>query len=170
MSVKTIEILGDNRFETYTKTRVGCRAVIVKDDKILLSHEKISGWWLVPGGGMEEGETLEECCIREIEEETGLIVRPTEQFLTMHEYYEEYRYTSHYFICEVTGEGHMNLTEAEIRRGLEPEWITLDEAIDIFSKHESYAETSEEKRGAFQREFLALSEYMDYIERVNKMV
>jgi len=55
--MKTVEILGANRFESYTKTRDGSRAIIIQDGQILLSHEKISGWWLIPGGGMEEGET-----------------------------------------------------------------------------------------------------------------
>ena len=54
--MKELEILGANRFETYTKIREGSRAVIVQDDKILLTHETISGWFLVPGGGMEENK------------------------------------------------------------------------------------------------------------------
>ena len=49
--MKTVEILGENRFETWTKTRAGSRAVVVRDGMILLSHEVNSGWWLVPGGG-----------------------------------------------------------------------------------------------------------------------
>ena len=49
--MKEIEILGANRFSTFTKTREGSRAVIVQDGMILLSHETISGWYLVPGGG-----------------------------------------------------------------------------------------------------------------------
>ena len=159
--MKTIEILGANRFETYTKTRDGSRAIIIQDGKILLSHEKVSGWWLIPGGGMEEGETPKGCVVREVEEETGLIVRPTEQFLILHEYYEEYRYTSYYFVCEVIGQGHMNLTDEEKRRGLTPEWIPLQEAVDMFSKHELYVAVSEEKRGAYQREYMALQEYMN---------
>ena len=158
--MKTVEILGANRFENYTKTREGSRAVIIEDGKILLSHELNSGWWLIPGGGLEDGETPEECVIREVEEETGLRVRPQGQFLVMHEYYEEYRYTGYYFICEVTGKGQMKLTDAEIRRGVQPEWIPLQEAIDLFSKHESYADVCEEQRGAFLREYLALKEYM----------
>ena len=85
--MKTIEILGENRFETFSKTRAGSRAVILRDGKILLSHETVSGWWLIPGGGLEEDETPEECCIRETEEETGFIVKPLRQFLTMKEYY-----------------------------------------------------------------------------------
>ena len=158
--MKEIEILGANRFDTYTKTRAGSRAVIVRDGEILLSHEIKSGWWLIPGGGMEADETPEQCCIRETEEETGLVVRPLQQFLTMYEYYEEYRYISHYFICEVTGNGQMRLTEQEIARGLEPRWIPVQEAIDIYSRHQSYADVSEEKRGAYLREYTALQEYL----------
>ena len=158
--MKTLEILGANRFETFTKTRAGSRAVVVRDGMILLSHETVSGWWLVPGGGLEEGETPETCCIREVEEETGFIVKPLRQFLTLNEYYEEYRYVSYYFICEVTGTGEMRLTDAEKRRGLEPQWIPLEEAVGIFSHHQEYADTSEEKRGSYLREYTALQEYL----------
>ena len=158
--MKAIEILGANRFETYTKTRAGSRAVTVRDGLILLSYEAQTGWYLIPGGGMEEGETPGECCVRETEEETGLIVRPLKQFLTMYEYYEEYRYISYYFACEAAGTGRMNLTEAEKRRGLESRWIPLQEAVEIFSRHESYAWTSEEQRGAYLREYTALLEYL----------
>ena len=70
--MKEIEILGANRFETFTKTRSGSRAVVVRDGEILLSRETKSGWWLIPGGGTEEGETPEMCCVREAEEETVL--------------------------------------------------------------------------------------------------
>lgn len=159
--MKTVEILGANRFETYTKTREGCRAVIVQDGKILLTHELNSGWWLMPGGGMEEGETPEDCVVREVEEETGYIVRPVRRFLFMCEYYEEYRYSGFFFICEVTGKGQMKLTDAEKRRGVQPEWIPLQDAIELFAKHESYADVSEEKRGSYQREYMALKEYMN---------
>lgn len=158
--MKEIEILGANRFETFTKTRTGCRAVILREGKILLSHETGTGWWLVPGGGLEPGETPEECCIREVEEETGVLVKPLRQFLTLYEYYEEYRYISHYFICEITGRGQMHLTENEAARGLEPAWLPLSEAIELFSKHQSYADTNEEKRGSYQREYTALTEFL----------
>ncbi len=157
---KEIEILGANRFETFTKTREGSRAVIMRDGMILLSHETISGWWLVPGGGLEPGETPEECCVRETEEETGVIVRPLQHFLTLYEYYEEYRYISYYFVCGITGAGRMRLTEAEVQRGLEPQWLPLGEAVELFSRHQSYADSNEEKRGSYLREYTALQEYL----------
>ncbi|MBQ7183538.1 MAG: NUDIX domain-containing protein [Clostridia bacterium] len=160
--MKTVEILGANRFKTFSRTRIGSRAVIERDGMILLSHETLSGWWLVPGGGMEEGETPEICCVRETEEETGLIVTPLRQFLTLVEYYEEYRYISHYFVCEAAGTGQMRLTDAEKKRGLEPRWIPLRDAVGIFARHQEYAAVSEEKRGAYLREYTALREYMAF--------
>ena len=160
--MKTVEILGANRFKTFSRTRIGSRAVIERDGMILLSHETLSGRWLVPGGGMEEGETPEICCVRETEEETGLIVTPLRQFLTLVEYYEEYRYISHYFVCEAAGTGQMRLTDAEKKRGLEPRWIPLRDAVGIFARHQEYAAVSEEKRGAYLREYTALREYMAF--------
>ncbi len=162
MVMKEIEISGANRFETFTRTRAGSRAVVEWDGMILLSHEIKSGWWLVPGGGMEAGETPEECCIRETEEETGLIIRPLRQFLTLYEYYEEYRYISYYFVCGITGAGRMRLTEAEVQRGLEPQWLPLEEAVELFSRHQSYADSNEEKRGSYLREYTALQEYLKF--------
>lgn len=54
------------------RVRVG--VVIIKDGKILLvRHQKENRtYWLLPGGGVDEGETLEECAKRELTEETGL--------------------------------------------------------------------------------------------------
>ncbi len=158
--MKEIHILGANRFETFTKTRSASRAVIIRNGKILLSHETKSGWWLIPGGGMEENETPEECCKREVEEETGYLVLLVKKFLILYEYYEEFCYISHYFVCEAIGNGQMKLTEAELKCGLEPQWIPLEEAVELFSRHQEYADVSEEKRGLYLREYTALLEYM----------
>lgn len=57
--------------------RVGCSALIWDEarEKILLTRRTDNGRWCLPGGGMDAGESLEETCIREVREETGLIVR-----------------------------------------------------------------------------------------------
>lgn len=48
--------------------------------------------------------------------------------------------------------------------GLEPRWIPLNEAIDIFSKHQDYADENEMKRGAYLREYNALLSYVSSLQ------
>ena len=153
--METINIYGANRFETFSKTREACRGIVISEDKILLTYEVNTDQYFLPGGGLEQGENLAECCIRELAEETGFQVEPRYQYLTINEYYEEWKFVSHYFVCTVAGETSRKLTEREAEVGLEPRWVPLDEAVEIFSKHNEYAD-NEMKRGAYQREHEAL--------------
>ena len=159
-AIKCIETFGANMFEKYTKTRVGCRGIVVENDKMLISHELNSEFYLIPGGGIEDGETLEECCVREVLEETGYKVAPLRHFLTINEYYEEYKYVSHYFVCKVVGRGEVRLTDAETERGLVPEWVDVGTLLSIYEKHNDYDGINEEKRGSYLREYKALTEYL----------
>ena len=156
MNIK--EIFGANRFEHHSKERIGCRGIIIKDSQILLVHELKNDLFMIPGGGHEPGETLEECCIRELQEETGYVVKPCKEgaFLQLNEFYEEYKYIGYYYTCEIIGTATKNLTDAEVERNLVSEWIDLKIAIEIFSHHHDYASTHEEKRGAYLREYTAL--------------
>lgn len=86
--METINIFGENRFETHTKTRKACRGIVIFNGMILLTYEVNTDQWFIPGGGLESCESLEECCVRELAEETGRIVRPIHQYLTINEYYE----------------------------------------------------------------------------------
>lgn len=54
-------------------TRVGAYGVVLQEDRLLLSlwDGPAHPVWTLPGGGMELGETPEQSCVREIEEETG---------------------------------------------------------------------------------------------------
>ena len=51
--------------------------LLLEDEKILLVNQKVSPnrLWSLPGGRLEQGETLEEGVIRELFEETGLNVK-----------------------------------------------------------------------------------------------
>lgn len=53
-------------------------AVVLDDHgRIALVHRKDNGLWALPGGGMELGESIEDCAVREVKEETGLDVEIT---------------------------------------------------------------------------------------------
>lgn len=60
------------------KVRVATRCFIFKDNKIVAIKYKDkgdkTGYYDLPGGKIEEGETPEECAKRECIEETGIIV------------------------------------------------------------------------------------------------
>ncbi len=54
-------------------------AAIIRDGKVLIvrrARPPASGVFTLPGGGVEAGETLREAVIREVREETGLLVEP----------------------------------------------------------------------------------------------
>ena len=161
---KTMEIRGANAIAAYSRLRVGCRGIVIKDDRMLVSHEVNVDCYLIPGGGLEEGETPEACCVREIREETGYVVRPTVHFLTMNEYYEECLYISHYFVCDIIGTAERNLTPLEVKRGLTPAWIEPEKMLQLFGRHQDYAATKEERRGAYLREYTALTEYFRMVK------
>jgi 8-oxo-dGTP pyrophosphatase MutT (NUDIX family) len=55
--------------------RAGC--ILINNDKLLLVHHKSSNFWGFPKGTIIEGETVEDAAIRELCEETGIIVEYT---------------------------------------------------------------------------------------------
>ena len=58
--------------------RVRVAVVLVKDGEVLLVRHRKGDrtYWLLPGGGLDYGETIPECAKRELLEETGLSIRP----------------------------------------------------------------------------------------------
>ena len=100
--MKIIDIVGDNYLGKWNKTRTACR------------------------GGLEENESETDCCIREVAEETGILVNASECLLEIDEYYENWKLISKYFICKVKGTTNTKLTEREQKVGMEARWNNED--------------------------------------------
>ena len=162
--MKTIEIHGLNSYEYWENERTACRGIVVQNGKILLSYETVTDQWMIPGGGLEEGEDERECCARELLEETGIKIRPSACVLEIDEFYEDWKFVSKYFLGTVEGEGEIHLTDREIEVGMEPRWLSVQEIMEIFSHHADYADTDEMRRGMYLREYTALSELLPLLE------
>ena len=132
--MKNVTITGEGCFGYYKYERQTGRGIILRGDEILMSYESKADRWEIPGGGREDGESFEECCKREVQEETGYIVNVGKPVVTLAEYYDEARMIHKIFLCEITGEGEMNPTEGEINIGARPEWIRLDRLMPILEK------------------------------------
>ena len=159
-----IKLATENNFETIKqfaraysyppeRTRVGCRGLVVKGNKVLLSYEERTGVYMSPGGGLENGETLEECVARELREETGFKVKPVKAFVKVKEYAYEILWENNYFICEIEGECERNLTESEKYNKVSAKWVDIDKAIEIFSAYQSYPT---DKASLYLREYKVL--------------
>jgi ADP-ribose pyrophosphatase YjhB (NUDIX family) len=91
---------------------VGVGALIFRRDRILMAQrgkDPLKGWWSLPGGALELGESLEAAVCREVLEETGLEVEPVRLFEVFERIIRdaagapEYHYVLIDYICRVTG-------------------------------------------------------------------
>ena len=108
--------------------------------KILLTRRGDNGRWCLPGGQLDSGETVEETCIREVLEETGLEVLP-ERLIAVYSnpdmllYYDEdhqYQVISFHFEARVVG-GKLCLSDETTDVG----FFALDEIqnMDVMEHH-----------------------------------
>ena len=121
---------GDDR--RYPKRpMVGVGALIFHRGRILMAQrgkEPLKGWWSLPGGALEIGESLDSAVRREVREETGLEIEPLRVFEIFERIMRdsagntEYHYVLVDFLCLVRS--------GELRSGAdaaEAEWVSEDQ-------------------------------------------
>lgn len=96
------------REESYQTPKVDVRAVIFKERKLLLVHEKSDGRWALPGGWADIGYSPSEVAVKEVQEEAGLEVKAQSLLAVydkrLHRHPESLLYVYKIFIlCEIVG-------------------------------------------------------------------
>ena len=140
--MKTLFILDEQNYSDSWPIfeKYAVRAMICRNGKYAMQREN-SGKYKIPGGTVEQGETLFEALAREVLEETGLMVvassiqeigEVTEIREDLHEKGQKYICHSLFYSCEVEEEvQETNRTEKEVAAGYQLEWATLEEILEI---------------------------------------
>jgi len=111
---------------------VGVGAVVVQEGRVLLvrrGREPLKGYWSLPGGMLELGEALTTGVLREVEEETGLVVEVLELIELLDRVHREgdrvrYHYVIADYLCRVVGGELKAASDADAVRWAErAEWI-----------------------------------------------
>jgi len=87
-----------------------------------LANTVYAGYWELPGGKIDPGESPIDAAVREVHEELGLIVRPIAQLAPIEHTYEHATVRLHAVICAVTPQSPppANLQVAEHR------WVAIN--------------------------------------------
>jgi len=110
---------------------VGVGAIIIEGDRVLLvrrAHPPLQAQWSIPGGVLEVGEFMRAAAIREVREETGLIVEPGEllgvyeRVLRNEAQRVQYHYVLIDFLCRPVGGELCAASDAE-----EVRWFKREE-------------------------------------------
>lgn len=114
------------------RTRNSAKAIIIKEGKMLVTKLNDQGdiFYIMPGGGQEAGETLEEAVVREVKEETGLLVRPKSlEFVIEGVTGERFHRIDLVFLCEFLSEDNTVNIKADVNQ-VGNEWLSIDNLMN----------------------------------------
>lgn len=130
--------------DTSHRVRNAVRAVIVNEsNEIALIHVLGSDMfgnrdhYELPGGGIEDGETLEEALRREVIEEIGFLVENIHEMGTIAIEYNLLNRTDvqHYFVAKATKYVGSNLTESEKLLFNNVVYLPIEKIVENYEKY-----------------------------------
>lgn len=114
--------------------KVGVSVILIRNNnEILIGKRKGShgaGMFSVPGGHLEYGETFEECCSRELEEEIGVKLNDFDKIGFSEDFFEEKQYTTLYFKKYI--DSNIEIINLEPEKCEEWIWVNKDNLPKLF--------------------------------------
>jgi 8-oxo-dGTP diphosphatase len=114
-----------------------------EDKNIAILHVAKSGYYKLPGGGVEKDESLIEAAKRETIEEAGCDIEITKEIGKIIEYRDKDDYgdsngiiqTSFCYLAHIVGpKKEPSFEQDEIREGFQLVWININEAIRLIEQ------------------------------------
>lgn len=142
------EFMFSERGRTNTMRR-SARAIIITNDGILMIYRnKGNGreYYAFPGGGIKRNESFQECLVRELQEETGLIINPIKEFARITSTDSE----QHFWLCDIvdgtsfghpTGIEHIKYSPDEYSPRFIP-WEAFDSTDNLITEYHLTSELS----------------------------
>ena len=119
--------------------RPSVRGIIIRDGKVAMVHSLKYDYYKFPGGGMEDGEGLEEALLREVVEESGLqvILSSIREYGLVHRVQKGQKEAifiqdNYYYLCDVEEKvGSQKLDDYEAEERFTLEYVDPAHAIRI---------------------------------------
>lgn len=90
-----------------------------------VNDDDFGGYWCIPGGSSEIGESFEEALIREIKEETNSLITKKQYYKSFYyEYNKNLHVRSSYFYGTIEGEIKLDEESTEFK------WFTFEEILN----------------------------------------